>query len=272
MAPPISNAVSDLFYGSKLRVADPLSRDQLWIRARSAMPSRLLGTENVVLVDTCAGARAAARFRGYECEESALIVAALVVDHVLSWSIGDIRENLIVLTPYRAQRRRIEAELTTVNAPASTASTVHRAQGSERRIVIFDPVCPTADFVAGKEGMRLVNVAFSRAQSRLIVMLQRGWEQHPALSFLAKQHPPVVLNRDRVDELLLTKLPSPRPTKPASAPTGGESSSRPKPKPMQLTPLKSSWPACESGCLVAPRWRPRSRPHSSCATKRNSAS
>jgi Superfamily I DNA and RNA helicases and helicase subunits len=235
MAPPISNAVSNLFYGSRLRVADPLSRDEVWIRGRSAMPSRLLGTQNVVLVDACAGARAAARFRGYECEESALLVAALVVDHVLSWSIADVREDIIVLTPYRAQRRRIEAELTTVNAPASTASTVHRAQGSERRIVIFDPVCPTADFVAGEEGMRLVNVAFSRAQCRLIVMLQRGWEQHPALSFLAKQHPPMVLNRDRVDELLLTKLPGPRPTRPASVPISGDGSPKAKPKSIQLS-------------------------------------
>jgi len=235
MAPSISNAVSDLFYGSRLRVADPLCRDEVWIRSRSAMASQLLGTENVVLVDACAGARAAAQFRGYECEESALLVAALVVDHVLSWSIADVRENIIVLTPYRAQRRRIEAELTTVNAPASTASTVHRAQGSERRIVIFDPVCPTADFVAGEEGMRLVNVAFSRAQCRLIVMLQRGWEQHPALSFLAKRHPPVVLDRDRVDELLLRRLPSPRSTKPASAPIGGDGSLKPAPKSLQLS-------------------------------------
>jgi hypothetical protein len=96
-----------------------------------------------------------------------------------------------------------------VNAPASTVSTVHRAQGSERRLVIFDPVCPTADFVAGEEGMRLVNMAFSRAQCRLIVMLQHGWEQHTALRFLAQRHRPSVLDPDRVSELLLKKLPTP---------------------------------------------------------------
>lgn len=83
--------------------------------------------------------------------------------------------------------------------------------------------------------MRLVNVAFSRAQCRLIVMLQRGWEQHPALSFLAKQHPPMVLNRDRVDELLLTKLPGPRPTRPASVPISGDGSPKAKPKSIQLS-------------------------------------
>ena len=219
MASPISSAVSDLFYASKLRVADPLSNDAAWVRARQPGPTKLLGSDNIVLVQTLAFPKAAQRFRGYECEESALLIAALVVDHVLSWSITNIKEELIVLTPYRAQRRRIEMELGSINAPATTVSTVHRAQGSEKRIVIFDPVCPTADFVAGEEGMRLVNVAFSRAQCRLIVMLQHRWEEHPALRFLAKQHRPVVLNSDKVDELLLKKLPSaPRSTTAAAEP------------------------------------------------------
>ena len=223
MASPISSAVSDLFYGSKLRVADPLIHDGTWLRSRQPAPTKLLGNDNVVLVDTAAAAKAAHRFRGYECEESATLIAALVVDHVLSWSIANIRDELIVLTPYRAQRRRIESELTSINAPTATVCTVHRAQGSEKRVVIFDPVCPTADFVAGEEGMRLVNVAFSRAQCRLIVMLQRGWENHPALRFLAELHRPIVLNPDRVARLLLTKLPSPPSSRPATAQTDGRS-------------------------------------------------
>jgi hypothetical protein len=193
MAHAISNAVSELFYESKLRVAEPVCIDGPWLRDRQTPATRLLAGGNVVLVDTGAAPKPANRFRGYECEESANLIAALVVDHVLSWSITNVPEQLIVLTPYRAQRRRIEAELNSINVPASVASTVHRAQGSERRLVIFDPVCPTADFVAGEEGMRLVNVAFSRAQCRLIVMLQRGWEQHPALCFLARRYPPIVL-------------------------------------------------------------------------------
>lgn len=228
MAPSISSAVSDLFYESKLRVADPVSGAGPWLRARIPRSNSLLGNENVVLIDTCATAKVANRFRGYDCEESAILVAALVVDHVLSWSIANIRDELIVLTPYRAQRRRIEAELTSINAPATAVSTVHRAQGSERRLVIFDPVCPTADFVAGEEGMRLVNVAFSRAQCRLIVMLQRGCDQHPALLSLAKQHRPVILDRGKIDKLLLVKL-TPPPSRPPSGPTGGYSPSKPQP-------------------------------------------
>ena len=227
MASPISRAVSDLFYQSNLRVADPLRDDSAWLRIRQPAPTSLLGTDNVVLVDTGSTPKAAYQFRGYECAESAIQIAALVVDHVLSWSIADIKDQLIVLTPYRAQRRKIEAELNSVNAPASTVSTVHRAQGSEKRIVIFDPVCPTADFVAGEEGMRLVNVAFSRAQCRLIVMLQQGWQDHPALRFLARQHRPVVLDRDSVDRVLLKKLPSAPPKRDAPALTRESSHIKP---------------------------------------------
>jgi hypothetical protein len=219
MAHAISDAVSELFYESRLKVAEPARIDEPWLRDRQTPATRLVAGGNVVLVDTGAAPKPASRFRGYECEQSANLIAALVVDHVLSWSITNIPEQLIVLTPYRAQRRRIEAELNSVNVPASVVSTVHRAQGSERRLVIFDPVCPTADFVAGEEGMRLVNVAFSRAQCRLIVMLQHGWQQHPALCFLARRYPPIVLNGHEVSELLLKKLPAsrtPRPETPDS--------------------------------------------------------
>lgn len=85
MAKAISDAVSVLFYDSKLRVADPLTSDSKWRAARQPSRTRLLGGENVVLIDTGAAAKPAQKFRGYECQESALLVTALVVDHVLSW-------------------------------------------------------------------------------------------------------------------------------------------------------------------------------------------
>jgi len=226
MAEPICSAVSDLFYDSKLRMSDPARDDEEWVQKRQPRPTRLLEKDDsVILVDVGAAAKVAHGFRGYECEESATLIAALVVDHVRNWSIANIRDQFIVLTPYRAQRRKIEAMLSSINSPAGLVSTVHRAQGSERPIVIFDPVCPTAEFVKDGEGMRLVNVAFSRAQCRLIVMLESGWGQHPALQVLAERHPPVILPRGKVDELLWMKLPSLPP--PTIASDGGNPSRRP---------------------------------------------
>ncbi len=46
MAPAISDAVSHLFYGSKLKVAD-LASNCKWIGARPPGPTRLVGDEDV---------------------------------------------------------------------------------------------------------------------------------------------------------------------------------------------------------------------------------
>ncbi|MBX5495702.1 MAG: AAA family ATPase, partial [Bryobacteraceae bacterium] len=123
MAEPICSAVSYLFYDSRLRVAEPACADGEWLRVRQPRRTQLLESDsNVVLIDTCAAPKLADRFRGYECEESATLIAALVADHVSSWSI-DIRKELIVLTPYRAQRRTIETMLRSINVPSVVAST-----------------------------------------------------------------------------------------------------------------------------------------------------
>ena len=216
MAKPISDAVSTSFYESKLKVAAPAETNPAWNRSRTAQPTKLLGTDNLVLVRTEVAAAPAKKYRGYRCARSARLVAALVVDHVLHWSIEDIKDQILVLTPYRAQRRLLEDELRSIQAPVAIASTVHRAQGSERQVVIFDPVCPTADFVSGAEGMRLVNVAMSRAKCRLIVLLQDGWEKHPVLRPLAERHSPILLNEDHVEMLLLSTVAPANVQRPAS--------------------------------------------------------
>lgn len=204
MAPSIGDAVSSLFYGSKLRVADSLQNDAKWKADRIVMSTRLLTTDSLVLVLTNARAEPASKFQGYKCSPSAELVAALVADHILNWPIET--SEIQVLTPYRAQRREIEGKLDSIGAPVTIVSTVHRAQGSERRIVIFDPVCPTAEFVCGDEGERLMNVAFSRAQCRLIVLLQDEWKNNRVLLELSKRSIPVTLDEHEVCRLQGKKL------------------------------------------------------------------
>ncbi|MBV8083744.1 MAG: ATP-binding domain-containing protein, partial [Chloroflexi bacterium] len=88
-----------------------------------------------------------------------------------------------IITPYQAQARLIwrllrEARLDLM----ADVGTVHRFQGLERQTIIFDTVeAPPerpAPMVAGgyeSDAMRLVNVAVTRAQSRLIVLADVGW-------------------------------------------------------------------------------------------------
>jgi hypothetical protein len=86
------------------------------------------------------------------------------------------QENVLVLTPYRAQRGLIKTFLRNVGQTKVQVSTVHRAQGSECHTVIFDPVIATGKKMLAHpvEGPRLINVALSRAKARLVVIMSGG--------------------------------------------------------------------------------------------------
>jgi superfamily I DNA and/or RNA helicase len=63
-------------------------------------------------------------------------------------------------------------------------STVHRAQGAERNIVIFDPVEGASQFLLGAEGARLINVAVSRAKAHIIIPYHEDDLANPYLARL----------------------------------------------------------------------------------------
>jgi hypothetical protein len=66
-------------------------------------------------------------------------------------------------------------------------STVHRAQGSEAPLVLFDPVDGQQPFLQTEEARRLVNVAFSRAQAKLVVWLSAADARNPVLAPLVQR-------------------------------------------------------------------------------------
>ena len=209
MAPPISGVISDFFYGSKLRVADPAASDPTWLAFRSPKKTFLLSEENVLLVDVESRARPGKDFAGYCCPES----AAIAVD--LRLSCPD--EDLCILTPFRAQRREIEKELQARNVSVRLVSTVHRIQGLERHSVIFDPVCPSSEFVSDAGGMRLINVALSRAKSRLIVLMQRDWIENRFLQSLASRFPIATVSEAGKSRMLGMRLAASPPCPPSEA-------------------------------------------------------
>jgi hypothetical protein len=91
-------------------------------------------------------------------------------------------EDIIVLTPFRAQRALVRQFLDNAGLKRVAVSTVHRAQGSERHTVIFDPVQGDSPFLKNEDtGPRLINVAISRAKARLIIVLSPGDRRSPLL-------------------------------------------------------------------------------------------
>ena len=171
MHPDIGELVSGLFYSGRLHHgadAGPLAA----IAARAPYPGRAL-----VVVDTTGQTRCENRSGGFSrinphsaaiCER--LVLAALAEDIT---SIG-------VITPYADQAREIRTRLARLGGAAARVecSTVHRFQGHERDMVIFDavdaaPLRPGV-LLSGQGPMshaaNLINVSLSRARGKLVIV------------------------------------------------------------------------------------------------------
>ena len=81
--------------------------------------------------------------------------------------------SILVVTPFRNQAREYEKHLTALARPQNVvlrASTVHRCQGSEADVVVFDLVDAGNWFVNRPEASSLWCVACSRAKSQLFLV------------------------------------------------------------------------------------------------------
>ncbi|MGI5863062.1 MAG: AAA domain-containing protein [Myxococcales bacterium] len=162
MAPQISATVSQVFYGGKLRDGDSVC-------------ARTEAGPAVLVLDT---SRLGARTELSETSSKrnpghADLVARLV-------ETANSRE-IAVIAPYRAQVRAVRDRLR-ARAPKLLSSgrvevfTVHRFQGRDKELVIFDTtegpgsLCRFLDENHNPDAPNLVNVALSRARSRLVVV------------------------------------------------------------------------------------------------------
>jgi len=93
-------------------------------------------------------------------------------------------KDILVLTPFRAQRRLIKSFIKKSGIRGVTVSTVHRAQGSERHTIIFDPVAGSNKFLKTEDAPRLINVALSRAKARLVLLLSNQDLENPTFQKL----------------------------------------------------------------------------------------
>ena len=186
MAPPIGELVSQLFYDGALRVADDARASPAWQAARTRALGDIGGDAHVHVhrVKTDGGWVAAER--GPVRRESAEAISELLARALASgdWQPAD----LIVLTPFRAQRALIRERLRARGLPESLrVSTVHRAQGSEAPVVLFDPADGAQPFLHGEAAQRLLNVALSRAQAKLVLFVSAADAASPLLAPLMQR-------------------------------------------------------------------------------------
>lgn len=175
MAEPICRIVSDLFYGGELRLARDKANDTLWRHERRLPSPPKLGSEAMALENVEAEGKWSQKYRGPIRFETAELIADWTAELVQELD----PEDLIILTPFRAQRTLIKSMLRHRKVRGVMVSTVHRAQGSERHTVIFDPAQGGNDFLRTEDARRLLNVAISRAKARLMMTLSPGDRENP---------------------------------------------------------------------------------------------
>ena len=181
MSEEICRIVSNVFYNGKLIVAEDCKKDPEWNTYRKLPSVHPVGNKSVCLEATEGNGTWSHKYHGPIRYESADHICGLVCNLTEMMDESDI----LILTPFRAQRTLIRTFLRNSGVKRVTVSTVHRAQGSERHTVIFDPAMGTSPFLKKPEATRLINVALSRAQARLVVILSYSDRGNPLLDQIA---------------------------------------------------------------------------------------
>lgn len=163
MAPPVRALVSDLFYGGRLRDAPE-------VRDRAGAPHPL------VLLETTPLGPTVERSEGSRANEAHADAVAGLLEVAAASGVDDVA----VVVPYRLQARRlwrrVRGSLGRAAPRGLEISTIHRFQGREKSVVVFDTVdAPPARSWFLHEGRnrdlpRLLNVALSRTRDMLVVV------------------------------------------------------------------------------------------------------
>ena len=178
MAAPICELVSRSFYEGKLRVAADAKDNPTWLRDRLCEGAPARWKKAIIVYEVFKRPTRSKRYGGNIRQQSAFFIGQIILQLLVHTPANEI----LVLTPFRAQRNLIRKYLRDNEITGIDVNTVHRAQGSERQTVIFDPVDAASGFLQDENGHRLINVALSRAQARLIVLLSETDREHPVFT------------------------------------------------------------------------------------------
>lgn len=194
MAEEISGLANAMFYGGILEDAEPHYR-------RLIPEQQLYGKHRLVLIDV---SRA-----GTEClrdpySQSRLNPRLAAISSNIARSYMEKGIKVGIITPYRAQAREIRKHFTREELRSQVqVATVHKFQGSERDIIIFEiadsyPMSRPSRLISGSkeaflnEGhvsptLPLVNVALTRAKSQIILVANIDYVLNLARSNILRQ-------------------------------------------------------------------------------------
>jgi 3'-phosphoadenosine 5'-phosphosulfate (PAPS) 3'-phosphatase len=176
MAPSICALVSAIAYKNQLQTSPDCLNNKKWINHRHVPFGHYRADQTVI---------AHAVFQDLPRQTKQLVreESAQEILNLLQQDAGRNFEqkDIFVVTPFRAQARHLRRVLDSHHFNGVRVSTVHKTQGKEARVVIFDPVDGTHSFLKSKEALKLLTVAFSRAECKLLVILSERDLENPIL-------------------------------------------------------------------------------------------
>lgn len=189
MHPDIATIIKDTFYAGRLKTATGTAAkcaDILRLAPEREHAVALLDTGPLLPFAFREGGDEPAWLRRYGGNSRFNLVSALITVELARAAMRDGKPDLTVgiITPYAAQARLINKMLHDLHMPRERVicSTVHRFQGSESDIILFDvvegePFKKAGWLLAGPDGDvagRLLNVALSRAKGKLAILTDLG--------------------------------------------------------------------------------------------------
>lgn len=186
MIGPICDVISSIFYDGNLRVADAQLDDWYWLKARKNKFGHIPRNEHFCIQKVTTNAIRSLELKGWIRPESAEMIVRMILSAIQQKHVS--LEDVIVITPFRLQRALLRDMLVRHDLKSIMVSTVHSVQGAEAPVVIFDPVNGSDEFLMNQVGRQLINVALSRAQSKLILALSPGDLANPLFSQMLNFH------------------------------------------------------------------------------------
>ena len=197
MHPDIRKLVSEFAYGGLLRDAPGLESARAPIAAAPPGVGKAIVWYDITYLGAygfqVARSRSWSRFNP---------VSALCTLHVALEARSSV-DDVVLLTPYAAQAKLLAALVRDAGVSGISVGTVHRYQGSEAPVVVVDLVDTSGrvgKLFKDNAGQRLLTVAFSRAQGKLIVVSD-SWRKLTALTVSSAKALQAV-QRERVVPLL----------------------------------------------------------------------
>lgn len=208
MHPDISKIPNHLFYAGQLEDSSGVREGTMSIVQSQPYPgSALIFCDLSKLSPFC--------FSDQQSHSRFNIISALIAVSLAYKNTQNNELNIGIITPYNAQSRLIQRLLQDLhlNEKSVKVATVHRFQGTERNLIIFDTVESPPQSKAGKlivgglksTAMRLANVAVSRAQGKFIGLVNYQYIQQKLDSFnIFRKFIDRLKNQAHVDSLILS--------------------------------------------------------------------